>query len=163
LLVALGLAACGESKIKGDDVEKFVRSKVKDPSVVTSITCPDDRPAKKGDSFKCTIELRDGSQEVATIEQADNDGHVRLVSDLQSRLAKGTVTLRRENLERLVSTQLPDVQPGTAKCPAKEPIKLGHVTKCTVRSSKDRKTYVVSILQFDQLGNVRIAGVEPRG
>jgi hypothetical protein len=162
LLVCVALAGCGESKIKGDDVESFIRSKFKNPGVVKSVSCPAERPAKKGDTFECTIEVKDGSQEIATIEQTDGDGHVRFAADRQSRLPTGTVTLKRENLEHFVSDQLPDVEAGTTKCPADEPVKAGHVTRCTVRSAKDGKVYVVSLLQFDKLGNVRISDVKPR-
>jgi Domain of unknown function (DUF4333) len=156
------LASCGEAKISGDDVERFIRTKLRNPEAVTAVVCPSERPAKKGDRFECTIDLKDGSQEKATIEQTDDDGHVALVANLQSRLATGTVTLKRANLEALIATQLPDVKADTAKCPDDEPIKFGRVTRCTVLSAKDGETYVVSILQFDKLGNVRITGVQPR-
>jgi uncharacterized protein DUF4333 len=155
------LAACGEATIRGDDVERFIRSKG-NPDLVTSVSCPSERPAKKGDRFDCTIDLKDGSQEVATIQQTDDDGHVALIANRQSRLAPGNVKLKRENLENFISTQLPDVKPGSAKCPEDEPVEQGHVTSCTVVSTKDAKTYVVSLEQPDKLGNVRIASVEPR-
>ena len=155
------LLGCGEAKLSGDDVEDFVRTKLRNPDIVTAVACPE-RPAKKGDRFECTIDLKDGSQEVATIQQTDDDGHVALIANRQSRLAPGNVALKPANLETFISTELPDVKAGTAKCPEDEPIKQGHVTSCTVLSTKDGKTYVVSLVQPDNLGNVRIAGVEPR-
>lgn len=156
------LLGCGEATISGDDVERFVRSKLRNPDLVTAVSCPGERPAKKGDRFDCTIDLKDGSQELATIQQTDDDGHVALIANRQSKLAPGNVTLKPQNLENFISTQLPDVKPGTAKCPEDEPVKLGHVTRCTVVSTKDAKTYVVSLVQPDKLGNVRIAEVKPR-
>lgn len=156
------LSACGEAKIAGDDVEDFVRSKLGSSGASASVVCPDERPAKQGDRFECTIDLKDGSQEIVTVEQTDDDGHVRLIADRQTRLGRDTVKLKRENLEFFLSKQLPDVKAGSVKCPDDEPIEFGRVTRCTALSGKDGKTYVVSLLQFDKLGNVRITGVEPR-
>lgn len=156
------LSGCGEATISGEDLERFVRGKLRNPDLVSAVDCPGERPAKKGDRFECTIDLKDGSQEIATIEQTDDEGHVALVANRQSRLATGTVTLKRGNLETFISSELPDVKAGTAKCPDDEPVELGHVTRCTVLSAKDGKTYVVSLVQPDKLGNVRIASVEPR-
>lgn len=44
--------------------------------VSASVTCPDDRPIKQGDTFTCTAQTTDGDNLTITVVQTDDTGRV---------------------------------------------------------------------------------------
>ena len=77
VLAALGLAGCGnldDTKLEGEiktGIEKQAGVKIR------SVSCPDDRPIKRGDVFTCTATATSGETGQVRVTQIDDEGNVR--------------------------------------------------------------------------------------
>lgn len=81
--LALVPAGCGGT-LDDQKVEDSIRSGVDErlrragtPGRVRSITCPEDRPIKQGDTFTCRARFTDGSEATVDARQTSDDGDVR--------------------------------------------------------------------------------------
>ena len=86
-LVALTLAGCSaqcevstDNTLKLDQVRTLISTDMtkKLGAAPASITCPDKVVAEKGKSFECRFKTGDGADVVATVEQKDDEGNVRV-------------------------------------------------------------------------------------
>jgi Domain of unknown function (DUF4333) len=79
---ALALLAAGCSPEKQidtnraeDDIKTTISAQTGDP--VRSVRCPDEVVAKKGERFRCTATVSDGSRLGVVVTQTNDDGGVR--------------------------------------------------------------------------------------
>ena len=164
LLAALAAAGCGGETIDAADVEDLIREGAANERVIESVRCPEDVEADKGDRFDCRIEISDGSQEAVTVEQLDEEGSVRVVGNRQTRLPRGgrKVTIKAVNAERLVERASPLGKPlRSVRCPDGVRLKRGDTFDCAVVAA-DGERAAVTIVQQDELGNIRLARVRRR-
>jgi hypothetical protein len=158
-----GLAACGETVVDTNKVENLIRDGAANRQLIRSVDCPDEVDAKKGDTFDCTLEITDGSREKVTIRQLDDDGTVRVAGNRQTRLGRNrrNVRIKAENAERLIqgNSQKPL---DSIRCPSGVRLKRGASFDCKVLGA-DGSRGVVTIVQTDELGNLRIAKVRRTG
>jgi major membrane immunogen (membrane-anchored lipoprotein) len=60
-----------------DKVESGIRNGLNEQlDVDAEVECPDERDAKKGDTFECSVTV-DGEKRTVRVEQTNNDGNVR--------------------------------------------------------------------------------------
>jgi hypothetical protein len=82
LLAAMGaaalLAACNTTLLLNDDnLEIEIASWISDQGGgIATVTCPDDRPLRQGDTFQCEAALEDGSTVTLQVTQTDDTGNV---------------------------------------------------------------------------------------
>jgi hypothetical protein len=153
------LAACGETVVDTKKVEALIRDGAANEQLIQSVDCPEEVDAKKGDTFDCTLEITDGSREKVTIRQLDDDGTVRVAGNRQIRLGRNrrNVRIKAENAERLIQGNS-DKPLDSIRCPNGIRLKRGHSFHCRVTGA-DGSRGVVTIVQTDELGNLRIAKV----
>jgi hypothetical protein len=76
-VLAVSLAACGETKIDSGKAEGLVKKVAESAGAsVKEVTCPDDIKAKKGADFDCDFTLEDGTKGTITIHQKDDEGNI---------------------------------------------------------------------------------------
>ena len=157
------LQGCGEKVVDTDKVEALVRDGSANKQLIRSVECPDDVKAEKGATFDCTLRIRDGSEEKVTIRQIDDDGTVRVAGNRQVRLGRDPrkVRIKAENAERLIqgNSQKPL---DSIRCPDGVRLRRGASFDCTVVGA-DGSRGVVTIVQTDDVGNLRIAKVRRAG
>src|SRR5688500_17374321 len=75
---ALTLAACGEQVLDTDELESEIATELEDQTGVipSSVDCPADVPAGKGNTFRCTVTADDGSSAGITVKQTDDEGSI---------------------------------------------------------------------------------------
>ena len=164
LLAVVTVAGCGGKKIDPDKVEDLIREGAANERVIESVSCPESVDVEKGDRFDCRIEISDGSQEAVTIEQLDEGGSVRIAGTRQTRLHRGgrEVTIKAVNAERLIGRASPLGKPlRRVRCPDGVRIKRGATFDCALVAA-DGERAAVTIIQHDDLGNIRIARVRRR-
>ena len=78
LAATLALAACGEKVIDTDDLEGQIAAELEAQTgvVPSSVDCPPDVPAGKGNTFRCTVTADDGSSLGITVRQSDDAGSI---------------------------------------------------------------------------------------
>jgi hypothetical protein len=61
------------------ELERQIKDELRSQTGVTptSVDCPQDVPAEKGDTFRCTAVADDGSVATITVTQANDQGNVR--------------------------------------------------------------------------------------
>ena len=78
LALACLIAGCGEVKIDSGKAEDLARKVAGSGTVkLTSVSCPEDLKAKKGDDFDCDLVYADGTKGTITIHQQDDEGAIR--------------------------------------------------------------------------------------
>ncbi|MGI8595025.1 MAG: DUF4333 domain-containing protein [Solirubrobacteraceae bacterium] len=176
LLALLALAAlvagCGTKTLKKGEIEGFVSKTAKDQGVaVESVDCPGDVEAKKGESFKCTVKARGGKEAEINLQQASDDGKVRVQSGQFAALlgedggSPGTPSgakLDVDKVEQAITENVSSESQGrltasSVDCPAEVPIEAGAAFTCKV-TSKEGKTTEYTVTQSDDKGNVRFRG-----
>jgi hypothetical protein len=154
----LAVAACGEKQVKTDKVETLIEDGSANKQLIESVDCPDEVEARKNATFDCTVKIRDGSREKVTVRQLDDDGTVRVVGNRQTRLGAGKdVKIRPENAERLIQSNS-EKPLDSIRCPEGVRLERGASFDCQVTGA-DGSRGVVTIVQVDDLGNIRIAKV----
>jgi len=162
VLVAVAAIGCGEKQVKTDKVEALIEDGSASKQLIESVDCPDEVEAHKGDTFDCEVEIRDGSREKVTVRQLDDDGTVRVVGNRQTRLGRGKdVKIRPENAERLIQGNS-EKPLDSIRCPEGVRLRRGASFDCQVLGA-DGSRGVVTIVQVDNLGNIRIAKVRRSG
>ena len=160
--VAVLVVGCGETTIDPAKVEELIRRSSVEPTAIASVECPEGRKAKKNDTFECTIRTKDGSEEVVTVRQLDEDGTVRTLGSRQTKLGPEArnLTLRAENAAALVKSSARDpAAVREAKCPSGVKLRKGDTFKCRLYG-KDGSESVVTLIQVDALGNIRVASAK---
>jgi hypothetical protein len=161
LLLAIALLAaigCGEKQVKTGKVEALIEDGSANKELIESVDCPGDVEANKGDTFDCAIEIKDGSKEKVTVRQLDDDGSVRVVGNRQTQLGRDKdVKIRPENAERLIQSNS-EKPLDSIRCPEGVRLERGATFDCHVLGA-DGSRGVVTIVQVDDLGNIRIAKV----
>ena len=78
IVLALGLAACGESKLDTSRLESQIQKSLRERTgvPVESVICPDDVEAKKGDTFRCVATTARKDRVVLDVTQDDSEGRV---------------------------------------------------------------------------------------
>ena len=78
LATALALPACSEKVINTDELEGEIARELEAQTgvVPASVECPDDVPAEKGGTFRCTVTADDGSSAGITVTQTDDQGSI---------------------------------------------------------------------------------------
>jgi len=71
-------AGCSTSLTLNNDTlqQAIAQGLATQAQVQATVTCPNDRPLKAGDTFKCTALTSDGSTLEITVVQTDDQGHV---------------------------------------------------------------------------------------
>ena len=164
LLTALMAAGCGGETIDAGKTEDVIREGSSNKRVIESVECPENVEVDEGDRFDCEIAISDGSEEAVTLEQLDDEGSVRVVGNRQTRLPHGGrgVTIKSVNAERLIEGASPLGKPlRVVRCPDGVRLERGAKFHCAVRAA-DGEQAAVTIVQQDNLGNIRIARVRRR-
>jgi hypothetical protein len=149
LAAAASLAAvgCGETVIDSGKVEKSIGRSVIDQTGVRvkSVSCPEDKAAKKGDTFTCTVVARDGTKGEATVTQKDDKGN----------LGTEAPFLHIRNAEGLIAAQIKKQTKVTVKvsCPEIIVVKTGGKFRC--KASDGKLTRQVETTMTDDQGNLR--------
>jgi hypothetical protein len=80
-LLALSVAACGETVIDAAKTEDAIEHNLEKASglTVTSVDCPSDVEVKKGATFECAVTEPGGKEETATLKILNEDADVSLV------------------------------------------------------------------------------------
>jgi Domain of unknown function (DUF4333) len=92
--VALALSACGGKKLDTGAAEQQIKQDLakRYPALkVSSVNCPDDVEAKKGNTFQCQTKLVRGITAPVVVSQKDDDGTVTF----ELRLPKGSKALAK--------------------------------------------------------------------
>lgn len=144
LLVAI--AGCGSTTVDTEKGEKFISKTVEDQvgADVKSVKCPEDIPAKKGDTFTCVVTGADGTTGDAEVTQKDDKGNVAVSAPF----------VHVRNLEKLMADDIGE-QVGsqvTLTCPEIIVGRKGDTFDCDAKSGKDDGT--VKVTQTDDKGNV---------
>src|SRR4051812_11388788 len=74
-LVATALAGCGKM-IDHQELEQRITDKLRSRLALKSVSCPDGRPFKAGDTFECTGKTADGENLRFSVKQTDGAGKV---------------------------------------------------------------------------------------
>jgi hypothetical protein len=162
-VVAAGLVACGEKVVDTGKVEDLIRDGAANKRLIRSVECPDEVKAEKGATFECTLRIRDGSEEKVTIRQIDGEGTVRVAGDRQTRLGRSPreTRIKAVNAERLIQSN--SQKPlDSIRCPEGVRLSRGASFDCRVTGA-DGSRGIVTIVQTDDLGNIRIARVRRAG
>jgi hypothetical protein len=76
-VLAVSLAACGETKIDSGKAESLIKKAAVNAGVpVKTVSCPDNVKAKKGADFDCELTATDGSKATITVHQTDDNGNI---------------------------------------------------------------------------------------
>ena len=76
--LVVAIAGCGEVKIDSGKAEDLAEKVAGSGTVkLTSVSCPDDIKAKKGDDFDCDLVYADGTKGTITIHQENDEGSIR--------------------------------------------------------------------------------------
>ncbi len=67
------------SWVKGH-ITKMIEQQWPDAEIA-AVECPEKVKKKKGDSFKCTVKLKDGGSIPFTVKQTDNDGSINVEAE----------------------------------------------------------------------------------
>jgi hypothetical protein len=142
--LSAALAGCGTTVIDGSKAEKkitaLVSTKLKEP--VSSVKCPDDKPAKKGASFLCQLTLKSGETVPFRITPTDKKGDVELApADMVSTYVQDTIT------KRLAA----DSVKATVQCPRHVAVKVGATFDCNLQvpSSGEKGAVTITINSTD--------------
>jgi uncharacterized protein DUF4333 len=75
------LAGCGETVVDQAKLEDTLRENVEkqQQKKVAEVECPSDQEVKPKATFRCTIELKDGKTETATLEIRNDQADVSVV------------------------------------------------------------------------------------
>jgi hypothetical protein len=81
-IAAVALVACGETVIDSTKTEEQLESSLnKEQGLeVTSAECPSDVEVKAGTSFTCTVTMKGGEEQTATLKIRNSDADLSLVS-----------------------------------------------------------------------------------
>lgn len=72
----LALTGC-DKNLNTDSIEPQIEKTIEQSGAkVTSVSCPDNVTAKKGDTFTCTVKLANGKESEVPVTQTDSEGHV---------------------------------------------------------------------------------------
>lgn len=151
-IAAIVLAACGTTKVKGDDAANEVKQKVLVPRGITAatVTCPKSTEAKKDKTITCEVKAGGRSGDVtATItgDKGDLGDFKPNVEDIQ-----------RSVIERNAATAgASKGVSGDVSCPAGTP-KDGAVFFCTGKVHGTRSPIIVT--QTDEKGAVTVRTVQ---
>ncbi len=127
--LAFALAGCGSTVIDAGKVEKLIRDKAAGPPFnlkIKSVTCPSNRPAKKGDKFTCTLTLDNGEAEQFNITQLDDKGNVHI------ELGQEIATYVEATINSGLASQGLKV---TSVCPQHVPVVVGSTFTCAVTAA----------------------------
>ena len=144
---ALAAAGCGETVIDSAKVEKFIGKSVIDQAGVRvkSVSCPKDRPAKKGDTFTCTVVGKDGTKGQATVTQRDDEGNVGTTAPfLHMREVEGAIV---DQIKQQADATV------TVTCPEIVVPKAGGTFRC--EATDGSRTRQVESTMTDAKGNLR--------
>ncbi len=127
LVVALlALASCTRN-LDQEPIKASIRAGIKAQLGIelTTVTCPEGRKVKVGDTFDCTGASTDGAKAVVKVTQKDDAGHVNWVVVTFSGKADPEVLLKTmaQQREREGVKQGPDA--GPAPVPTGEPARAG--------------------------------------
>jgi hypothetical protein len=78
-LAALALLGAGCGSIDQNKVQTGIKTGIEKQTKVKvrSVSCPEDRPIKKGDRFECKVTATDGSTGTVDVVQTNDKGDVR--------------------------------------------------------------------------------------
>jgi hypothetical protein len=163
-VAGLLLAGCGDQEIDAGKAEDFVRDTSRAPDLIHEVSCPDDVKVEEGETFECTIKVADGSEEVVTMRQTDDDGHIELAGNRQTKAPtdRDEFLILPENVESLIRGAAPNADELlSVDCPADIQVEKGNDFTCKGRLV-DGTVLVFEIQQTDDLGNVKLGEVTER-
>lgn len=138
LTAAVAVAACGTTTIDSGKAEDLVeKAVITDAGAkVKSVTCPEDKEAKKGATFTCEVVGTDGTKGDAIVTETDDEGNVRVRApfvhprDVERRLVAG---IKGQSSVKALTVTCPEIIVGKAgasfECQA-----VGDGTKATVKA-----------------------------
>ncbi|MEI6667069.1 MAG: DUF4333 domain-containing protein [Acidobacteriota bacterium] len=145
------MAACTKT-LNVDSVKTAISAGLNEKLGVTisSLTCPESREAKAGDSFECTAAVQSGGTLTVTVTQTDANAHidwkVKNTENLMDLLALETQIVT--GLKQQASVD------ATVSCGGKYRVSItGKTFECTAKTA-DGKTAPVIITMTDDKGNV---------
>lgn len=160
-VAVLALGGCGgDDKIDAGKAEQYVRDTARAPQLIDDVICPEDLKAKTGRTFECKILVKDGSEEVVTIRQTDDDVHIEIAGNRQTKPPRDQSDFRilPENVEDLIRASAEEREDiVSVDCPADVKVREGNDFECSARLD-DGSERVYEIHQRDDLGNVELAG-----
>jgi hypothetical protein len=144
-LALAGLAGCGTTTIDSAKAEKAITTAVTQQAgaKVKSVTCPEDKEAKKGGSFTCSVVGTDGSTGNAIVTMKDDEGAVSISApfihprDVETKVAEGI-------------QEQADIANVKVTCPEIIPGKAGAKTTCQAEGGGNEAA--VAITQTDGKG-----------
>ena len=78
IAAAFALTACGTKTIDAGSLEDDIQTQLADAAKVkpdtVKVSCPEDKEAKKGNTFDCTITTNDGSKGTMTVKLTNDEG-----------------------------------------------------------------------------------------
>lgn len=165
-LCALALMGCSQNldmdKVKGS-VKDMITTQI--GANVKSVSCPDTRAIKQGDSFDCTVEIDTGKTAV-TVTQKDGEGNLSLKTT-QMIVKVGEV---EKAILAAVKKNNPDVEMVVDCGPKFRPSIPNETFECTGKSGGDQAKYKVTIkdsqgnIGFEQIAtNAAAPGASPDG
>jgi len=144
---SLAVLGCGETVIDSGKVEKAIGRTVIDQAGVRvkSVSCPKDTPAKKGDTFSCTVVGKDGTEGQAVVTQKDDKGNVGTAAPfLHVREAEGSIAAQIKKQTGVTVT---------VACPEIVVPKAGGKFRCEASDGKQARQ--VETTMTDDQGNLR--------
>lgn len=79
LTLAAGAGGCGKRTLDEESLQNRLKSGIETQAGVKlrSVSCPKDRPLRRGDSFTCRATTTAGETAEVVVTQTDDEGHVR--------------------------------------------------------------------------------------
>ena len=142
---SLAVVGCGETVIDSAKVEKAIGRTVIDQAGVRvkSVSCPENQPAKKGDTFTCTVVAKDDTKGQAVVTQKDDKGNVATAAPfLHIRNAEGLIA---QQIKKQIDATV------TVTCPEIVVPKAGAKFRC--QASDGKQTRQVENTMNDDKGN----------
>jgi hypothetical protein len=141
------VAGCGTTTLDAAKAEEKITEAVTSQvgAKLKTVTCPEDREAKKGDTFPCAVLGQDGSRGDAIVTQKDEEGNVGIRAPF----------LHVREIERNIGTGLAKQLGGDVvklTCPEIIVVKAGGTFDCRATQGTSKGT--VNVTQKDAKGNV---------
>lgn len=118
-LALTAFAGCGTTTIDADKAEKEITSLVETQvdAKVKSVSCPEDKEAKQGESFTCEVTGTDATTGQALVTMKDDEGNVRVSApfvhprDVETKIAEG---IKEQTDFATVTVSCPEIIVGKA-------------------------------------------------
>jgi Domain of unknown function (DUF4333) len=82
LVVAIAFAGCGETVIDSTKTEEALEANLSRSlnEDVAAVSCPSDVEVEKGKTFSCSVKLKKGAEQTATLKILNEDADVSVIN-----------------------------------------------------------------------------------